>query len=739
MVIRLFLAALIFISTESFAQTAIIRGKIATSDGFPAESVTVAVKGTSIITATDKSGKYELRKLRSGTYTLVASFAGHQAREFSIDISRGDTINAPAITLKENAQQLKEVVVSAGRNKKESDFVSKMPLKDLENPQVYSTVSSELMKQQAITNYDDALKNVPGIVRTWESTGRAYGDGAAYYALRGFESQPTMYNGVPGLTSGNLDPADIERIEVIKGPTGTLFGSSLIAYGGLINTVTKKPYNCYGGEITYDAGSFGLNRITADINTPLSKTKKIALRVNTAYHSENSFQDAGFKKSFFIAPALSYEINDKLSIDFLTEILQEERAVPPMFFQTNREDPLQFKTIQELNLNNDLSFTSNDLTTKTPRVNIQAQMRYKLSPTWTSQTIIARGSSKSIGYYSYLWPDVTGTNNFGQYFSYQQGTVSTSDLQQNFIGDFNIGKFRNRIVAGLDAFTRNNVDNSSGYGFARNITPQGGENFVDPFSGDTLPPVYLTSSSVDKLLSTAAASNSNVTNSAYSVYVSDVLNITPGLITMASARIDYFDSKGEKSDPSDNYHQAAVSPKFGIVYQPLIDKLSLFANYMNGFVNGPPRQIADEDGSNPRVKSYKPEQANQWEVGLKTNLFSGKLNATLSLYNITISKRITVDPNNFYNYLQGGKAESKGAELEISANPFKGLNLIAGYSHNDTKVVKGDENDFYSTPGRSPGGQGPNDLLNFWFTYSVPEGKLRNFGIGAGGNYAGKY
>jgi iron complex outermembrane receptor protein len=723
----------------AFSQTGTIKGTIKTSDGYPAESVTITLKGTAVATASEKSGGFELKKVRPGKYTLIASFTGLEPTEMDIEVLTGNTTTVPERLLKENAQQLNEVVISSNRKKKESEYVAKMPLKDLENPQVYNVVSSEILKQQAITSYDDALKNVPGIARTWESTGRAYGDGASYFALRGLESQPTMYNGLPGLTSGNLDPADIESIEVIKGPTGTLFGSSIIAYGGLINTITKKPYYDYGGEVTYTAGSFGLNRVTADVNIPLSKTEKIALRVNTAYHSEGSFQDAGFKKSFFFAPALSYEVNDRLSFHFLTEILNEERAVAPIFFHTNREDPLQFKTIKELNLNNDLSFTSNDLTIRTPRFNLQGQMLYKLSSQWTSQTAFARGVSKSDGFYSYIWPDVTGTNYFGQYFSNQQGTVSTNDIQQNFIGDFKIGKLRNRLVVGLDAFSRNNVDNSSGYGFARNVTPQGGENFVDPFTGDSLAPVYMTRASVDNLLANSGGTNSNVTNNAYSVYASDVLNITPGLLAMASVRVDYFDSKGEKSDKTDDFHQTAVSPKFGLVYQPIVDKISLFANYMNGFVNVAPSQVADPDGSNPRIKSFKPEQANQWEVGAKANLFSNKFSASVCYYDITVSNRVTGDPDNFYNSLQGGKMGSKGFEVDLSTSPFAGLNLIAGYAYNESKVIDGDENDFYSTPGRSAGGQGPNNLANLWATYKITQGSLRNFGVGAGGNYAGTY
>jgi iron complex outermembrane receptor protein len=733
-----YLALLFILSTVvSFAQTGTINGSVKTSDGQPAEFVNVTIKGTAKGSLTDKNGSFQIKKVEPGLKTILASFIGLGKQEQTVAIKPGETATLNFI-LQENAAQLQEVIVSARNANKETISVAKMPLKNLENPQVYSTVSSELMKQQAITNYDDAMRNVPGISRTWESTGRA-GDGAAYFALRGFEAQPTLYNGLPGLTSGNLDPANIEEIQVIKGPSGTLFGGSFYGYGGIINTITKKPYFNFGGEVAYNVGSFGLNRVTAGINTPLSKTRKIALRVNTAYHTENSFQDAGFKKSFFIAPTLAYEVNDRLSFQFMTEILDEERAVPPVFFHSDRVSPLDFKTVSELNLNNNLSFTSNDLTIKNPRFNLQGQMIYKLSDQWTSQTVLSRGTVKSDGFYTYIWDDVAGDNYFSQYFHKEQQVTNTTDIQQNFNGDFKIGSMRNRLLLGLDYFNRNVVDNGSGWASARSVTPQGGVSYVDPFSGDTLAPVYLTRASIDNLLAGTEGSHSNISNSSYSAYASNVLNITPGLVAMLSLRADYFDSKGEKSTSEDDFSQFALSPKLGLVYQPVLDKVSVFVNYMNAFINVAPQQVTDADGRNSRVKSFKPEHADQWEYGVKTNLFSDKLHATFSMYDIKVTDRVMPDPNNPRNVIQGGKVGSKGFELDLSANPVRGLNLIAGYSHNETKVLAGDKEDFYSEPGRSPGGQGPQNLANFWATYKFLNGKLRNFGIGIGGNYASQY
>lgn len=737
---------LLLLSTGiSYAQTGNISGSVKTSEGKPADLVTINIKGTGKTAVTDKKGKYQLKGIKPGQYTLIATFIGLVNQEQPVEVKSDETVTIDFL-LKESADQLQEVIISSRKANRVTATVAKMPLKNLENPQVYSSVSVEILKQQGITNYDDAMRNIPGIARTWESTGRG-GDGASYFALRGFEAQAGLINGLPGLTSGNLDPASVEEIQVMKGPSGTLFGASFYGYGGIINTITKKPYNNFGGEVVYNMGSFGLNRITADINTPLSKTEKIALRVNTAYHTENSFQDAGFKKSFYVAPTLAYEVNDKLSFQVLAEILQEERAVAPVFFNTNRDAPLVFKNLKELNLNRNLSFTSNDMTIKNPRYNLQAQMLYKLSDHWTSQTVVSRGNVRSDGYYTYIWDDynvdandvVLRDNYFDQWFHKEQQTTNTTDIQQNFNGDFKIGNLRNRFLIGLDYFSRNVIDNGSGWALVRQITPQSSELDTD-FEGNTIAPVYLSQAVVDKSLAEAGGgSHANIKNNAYSAYASNVLNLTPALSVMASLRMDYFDSKGDLKDPEDDYNQLTFSPKFGVVYQPILDKLSIFANYMNAFFNVAPREIFDDNKVSLGVKSFKPEQANQWEFGIKANLFTDKLFATFSVYDIKVANRVYDTPT---SAVQGGKTGSKGFDLDINANPIPGLNLIAGVSHSKIQVLKGNTgipNDFYNEVGRSPGGQGPQDMANLWATYKFQYGKLKDFGLGLGGNYAGEY
>lgn len=750
---KIILIAIFLTITTIHAQNAVVKGKIVSEDNKPISNVNISIATTNYGTITNSFGEYEIKELKLGTYQLRVSYLGYQPKEIQIKISNNETYVLPTIILKEIEEQLSEVKIVGQTNKyvkKESFHVSKIPLKDLENPQVYNTITNVLLEEQVITNFDDALKNATGIDKLWESTGRG-SDGAGYFSLRGFAVQPTMINGLPGLTNGSPDPANIENIEVIKGPSGTLYGSSLISYGGLININTKKPFYDFGGNISYTAASYGLNRVTADINTVLNPDKNIALRINTSYNTQNSFQDAGFKKSFFFAPSLVYKINDKLSFNINTEFYNGKSTNQTMLF-VDRGAPLRVQNTDELGYNHKRSYTSNDLYIETPTYSLQVQMNYKLSDSWASQTVYSRSNAKSDGYYSYLY-EVTGTVEalsgapisngiiFGRYTSKQNSETVGTDIQQNFIGDFKIGNLRNRLIVGLDYFNQNVISNSTGYGNQgfvyvgtnidefQAVAPALHNYYGTPMGGTADDSGVLTQDGADAGI--AALSNSSVQynetkQEIFSAYFSDVINILPQLSAMASLRMDRFSN--------DEYNQTAFSPKFGVVYQPILDKISLFANYMDGFSNLAP--VTELTNGNPSNKSLDPEHASQFEVGTKLNLFDGKLSATLSYYDIDVndkSLRIDVDADNYY-YTQDAEQKSKGFEASIITTPLEGLNIIAGYSYNDSKLVEGS----YDFKGFRPESAGPQNLANLWISYKFNQGSLKHFGIGFGGNYASK-
>ncbi len=747
----LFLCSLM-ICTAIHAQSGSLNGKVTDSKNNPLSNVNIAISHTSLGTTTNETGDYVISNLAPGTYTLTFSMVGFATQQVSVYVTGGESKNVATIILSEAQEQLNEVVVEGEMMNKytrpASVYVSKMPLKDIENPQVYNSITSELLQDQVVTNFDDALKNAPGIDKLWESTGRG-NDGAGYFSLRGFPVQPTMINGLPGLTNGSPDPANIESIEVIKGPSGTLYGSSLISYGGLININTKKPFYGFGGNISYTSGSYGLNRVSADVNTTLGTQNNIALRVNTSYHTQNSYQDAGFRKSFFFAPSLAFQANDRLSFNINTEFYNGRSTNQTMLF-VDRGSPLRVTNLDELGYDFKRSYTSNDLYIDTPTYSFQGQMNYILSDSWTSQTVFSRSNGKSDGYYSYLY-EVTSTVEslsggpitdgiiLGRYTSNQNSETLGTDIQQNFIGDFMIGNMRNRLVVGLDYLKTRTINNSTGYGNQgfiyvgsnpgefQAVAPALHEYFGTPMGTGLYDSGVLTQAGADAGIATLAnpgAQFSEAEQEIFSAYASNVLNLLPELSAMASLRVDRFSNDG--------YNQTAFSPKFGLVYQPILNKVALFANYMNGFSNVAP--VTELTNGNPSVRALNPEQANQIEVGTKLNLFNDRLSATLSYYDITVSdmaQRIDTDANNYF-FTQDGKQTSKGFEASITASPVDGLNIVAGYSYNDSQLVAGDA----SFTGFRPESAGPMNLANVWASYRFTEGALENFGLGFGGNHA---
>ena len=728
---------LFLLTNLALAQNGTVSGTVKDNNQTPLFGVNVFLKNTTKGTQTDENGEFQISNLENGDYTLLISYLGFKTREIQLSVSDNQNTNLETITLYEGNEILSEVIVNGERrnkfSRKKTAYVSKLPLKDIENTQVYSTITNEILKSQVVTNFDDALKNATGVEQLWTSTGRG-GDGAGYYSLRGFSVQPQLVNGLPGLTNGTINPANIERIEVLKGPSATLFGNAVSSYGGLINVVTKKPYVGTGGELSFTSGTYGLNQIVGDFNTALSKEDNLYFRLNTAYTTEQSFQDAGFRKSFFIAPSLSYKVNNRLSFSFYGEITQAEQTNPTFLF-LNRSAPTVASNLDELNYNNKLSFTSNDLTLQNPTQNYRIEMDYKLSDTWQSQTLLSKSTTSTKGYYSYLFDfGILEGNTYSRFINKQNANTQTTDIQQNFIGDFKIASVRNRMVIGVDYFNETQTNNSTGYAFYGNVTPNGGSNGDNPFTPDVEDDLYpLSTSGVDAALASQGVSNVKSKYHIYSLYASDVINFTDNFSAMIGLRLDHFDNEGDLANLDDDYDQTTLSPKFGLLYQPIKDKLSVFGNYQNGFTNVAPQLVGNPEEGPQTLQTFDPEQANQLEFGIKTNLFNNRLNATISYYDIKVKDRVITDPSSPFNKIQGGEVVSKGFEIEINANPFKGLNIRAGFSNNDSETTESDNTEILN---RRPLEAGPETLYNFWANYEFQEGTLDGFGIGLGFNGA---
>lgn len=731
-------------------ETGDVRGVVTLSDGAAAENISVMLRGTSYGTVTDSDGRYELKNVKVGRYQIRISAVGVEPLQAEIEVTSGQVATRD-FKLAFTQQQLKEVEVNFFAT--QSETVAKMPLKNLENAQVYHVVSDGLIKEQVVTNFDDALKNVPGLEKLWESTGRS-GDGGGYYSLRGFNTQATIKNGLPNFEFGIPDVANIESIEVLKGPSGTLYGSTLVSYGGLVNINTKKPFGQNAVGASFTGGSYDQYRGTLDVNRVISTDKGSAVRLNAAYTSQGSFQDAGRRKSALVAPSLLLKANERLSFLLNTEFTWSKGTNPTMLF-ADRSNPLRYTSVNELGYDINRSYTDNSLEIANRAFQVQAQARYQFNDRWHSQTAFSFNNSQSDGYYTYLYegtaqieamaeqagtPIAIDGHIFARMTSKQDAQVNGYDIQQNFVGQFHTGSVKHRLLLGADYYHRgvkadNGVYGNQGFIYIGDNKAQF-QALVPLIHGAYNSPYSLNEQGDDSGVLTPEgieAVTGGVTSPAetkldnYSIYVSDVVNVLPNLLFNAALRVDAFDNHSSDT-------KVVLSPKFGVVYQPLLDQVAIFANYQNGF--GTPQQVTNYVDGAPTVVYLDPERANQWEGGVKLNLLKDRFSATASYYDIRVTDKslFVGDFTNGY-YTQDATQRSKGVELSVVGTPLDGWNVIAGYANNDSKMEKADA-DYI---GRRPEEAGPRHLANLWTSYTFTRSAVKGLGFGVGANYGSSY
>lgn len=721
MIKRLIFLVSVLCFTFSFAQTktGTISGTITSIEDEPLELVSVSLQDQNKSTITDIKGHFSFPQLAPGNYIVKIQMLGLKEQQIPVEVKEDEDTPVNYKLSKENIQILQEIRIVKNNStvtRKESPYVAKLPIKYLENPQVYNTVPKELITQQMSVDLGSVSKNVPGA-----GIPMIANQGRVTFRSRGFETEPNARNGVAGAAFSFLDNANLERIEAIKGPSTTLFGTQVSSsYGGLYNRVTKKPYNGTGGEVSYTGGSWNFNRLTFDANTPINADKTALFRLNGATTFEKSFQDNGFTNSLALAPSFSYQINDRLSLLLDVEFGIAKGTSVVRFNPYTKSNKIQ--SIEDINFPYKKTFLGDDITYSTQMMNIFGQLNYKISSSWTSQTIFSRARSTINGYITAL----NGKSDTTIQASVIVGNTNfiATNLQQNFIGDFYIGKFRNRMVVGLDYY--NNYNN-----FDRVTVNAPVVDFINT------PSTYrVTRDMLDTLANTGTPRKEKSSDNTYSTYVSDVFDITDRLKVMGSLRVDSFHYNGvyniltgETSGglsvsglQAGPCNQTALSHKSGLIYEVLKDKVSLFGNYMNGFFN---ISGVDKNGNN-----FVPQKGNQLEFGAKADLFNHRLVGTISYYDIKVDHVLRTDPDDANFSIQDGSQYSKGVEVDITANPVAGLNIIVGYAYNDSKYTKSDA----SVLNLRPAASGPQNMYNFWVSYAFTKGKFSGLGAGFGGN-----
>ncbi len=219
----------LFIPSLIFSQGVSLSGYVTGKDSSAVTGATITLKGTTFGTVTDKKGYYKINKIIPGTYTLRVSYIGFETQERSVDILKEDS--HADFCIRESNIDLNEVVVTGTKSEK--------TLKNV--PVITQVISARKMLELGITNVTDALQTmVPGLNVSQFGT-------RASVTLQGMDAKYVLFlidgERIAGEVNGDIDYSmlnleNIERIEVIKGASSSLYGSNAI--GGVINIITKK-------------------------------------------------------------------------------------------------------------------------------------------------------------------------------------------------------------------------------------------------------------------------------------------------------------------------------------------------------------------------------------------------------------------------------------------------------------------------------------------------------------------
>ncbi|HBY60903.1 MAG TPA: TonB-dependent siderophore receptor, partial [Solibacterales bacterium] len=190
----------------------------------------------------------------------------------------------------------------------------------LELPQSVQVIDEKVLDQQQVVRLENVFRNISGVNQF-----SAYQD----FNIRGFRSgeQAVLYNGSrAGLYTFWTSPmlANIDRVEVLKGPASVLYGSG--QPGGLINLVTKKPLPVFRNQVSYTYGQFKQHRTQVDSTGPLNSARTLLYRFNGAYFSNQSFRWFNQADNYLVAPALTWATSSRSRLTLEGELMKDNRT-----------------------------------------------------------------------------------------------------------------------------------------------------------------------------------------------------------------------------------------------------------------------------------------------------------------------------------------------------------------------------------------------------------------------------
>lgn len=562
----------------------------------------------------------------------------------------------------------------------------RMEMTQLETPGQVAVIDETIINEQQASTLGDVLQNDASISAGGTSRNRER------FSLRGFElgsSTGFLRDGHQHWSHYRQPIELLERVEVMKGPAGLLYGQS--APGGIVNMVAKKPTYETQINVTQDMGSNNHTRSIVDVSGALNTAQTVRGRVVLAKENYDSWRQYGegstpSTERFVGGMYLDYDINDALTLSLHYDRTQDKGGVDSGAYIVDGQPVLgreQIWDAQWSKIDNDVQ-------------NIGFGLSAQLNSVWTLNTGFNYQDFKRNDVESYpKFDKFASTGNIVQAGNNRDDVWKFKTAYFDLISDFDLLGVQHQLLLGSNWF---------GYDYARQMTT---------FNAVSVTPGQVVPNPVDKEIKNPSYSSYD----AWGFYAQDMITINDHWQVLAGLR---FDRKVELGVAED-----AVSPKISAIFHPA-ENGSIYLAYSESFE---PQGLVLSSGSTTYVNDGQlldPLRGRQYELGTKWELMDNRLYVSGAVFTIT-QENSTIDvavasSANAYEKTQAGERVHNGAELALQGKVTDKLGISASAMYLDAQYTK-DQN--YQ-------GNRPADVPEFsatlWSTYHLTDATIVNVG-----------
>ena len=601
-----------------------------------------------------------------------------------------------------------------GYSARDTVGASRIAIPIAELPQSIAVANEEMLRDLAATSLPEVTRYFGGVAET-------NSPGSDTFSIRGVPISSPFTDGMPEVGSSQGTGVDFtlfNRVEILRGPTAVIYGST--SAGGVVNRVTKKPqFDRRRALLDLEVGSYDHYRATLDANQPLGKGGPLAFRLVGTYWSRSSAQDFDYGHRRFLAPMLGWRITPAT-----TAIL----TVTDLYDRYHKGWGQAF-TLPPY-VGNNLTIST---TLKLPRerawaepysVQYEQGRRYNLLVDHkASENWVIRFAGFN-SHYAYNETPTTILRDVvlvgGRYlmqrsWRYSANPVDSTTLALDSAWKFNLGPTRHNLLA-LAQYAKSDSETvqylgRSATGNTTDVLPR--LDILNPVYGGWPASTFLSSSSEGAGSSFGTA----VQEQAY--FFKD------RLILQAAVRYNRNSSEGlnvltgvRSAPPA----KTKWTPRYGVVYRP-VDGVSVFGSLSETFT--------PVFSSNPDGTTFTPPTSEQEEVGVKLDLWEGRISATISHYERSEKNTIVNDPDPIrassgYRIQIAGD-ELKGNEIDLYIRPVAGLQVMIGASKLEAKTLSG-----LRTRGV------PDKQASVLAKYAFGKGPLQGLVVGSGYTWRGR-